>query len=419
MFPSILISDLEFTATETLVDTCDMNVYFGRPDSNISMSSNETLLTDKIYVYSPLGRYASFVLLLLLVTVGIAGFLGNTLFIFFLKSGKKTPVSFLKVCSFQRNFAVYLKSLAISDVFSSLISVPLLCFELYLDLFHSGWSCKCIRYLTILFPCITMNNLLLISVERYLSTRKNPRTFRLSTVRKMVIFAWVAGGLIVLFPALTYDGLRFDLNQKHYTIVCRFNQQHLPFRIIILSFVALQYIIPTIIIVKIHLSLIRTVWRVRTVRKTAVDVQRDNGIRMKYRAATIRSTWIIIALTFAFIIPYIAYFAQVAYNHITKASINFKTDFTIRIVSGLIAMANATVNFALYLVQLPDFRSYVKKRILKYPLAKRTSQKVELINVDIQLLRFSTFTYTLTHLAKQIDKSSKYQSCERREQEHA
>ena len=28
MFPSILISDLEFTATETLVDTCDMNVYF-------------------------------------------------------------------------------------------------------------------------------------------------------------------------------------------------------------------------------------------------------------------------------------------------------------------------------------------------------------------------------------------------------
>ena len=235
----------------------------------------------------------------------------------------------------------------------------------------------------------------------------------------MVIFAWVAGGLIVLFPALTYDGLRFDLNKKHYTIVCRFNQQHLPFRIIILSFVALQYIIPTIIIVKINLSLIRTVWRVRTVRKTAVDVQRDNGIRMKYRAATIRSTWIIIALTFAFIIPYIAYFAQVAYNHITKASINFKTDFTIRIVSGLIAMANATVNFALYLVQLPDFRSYVKKRIVKYPLAKRNSQKVELINVDIQLLRFSSFTYTITHLAKQIDKSSKYQSCERREQEHA
>ena len=56
MFPSILISDLEFSATETLVDTCDMNVYFGIPDSNISISSNETLLTDKIYVYSPAAR---------------------------------------------------------------------------------------------------------------------------------------------------------------------------------------------------------------------------------------------------------------------------------------------------------------------------------------------------------------------------
>ena len=92
-----------------------------------------------------------------------------------------------------------------------------------------------------------------------------------------------------------------------------------------------------------------------------LDVQRDNGIKMKLRAATIRSTCIIIALTFAFIIPYLVYFAQVTYHNVTKATIDFETDYIIRAVSAVMAMSNPAVNFVLYLVQMKDLRAFVKK----------------------------------------------------------
>ena len=159
-------------------------------------------------------------LLIFLITVGIIGFLGNILVLWSLKAKKKTK-SFLKVCSFEKNFTVYIKSLAISDIMSSLISVPCMCVELNFDLFRAGWRCKMVKYLILLFPCVTMNNLLVISVEKHFSTRKVPRTFRHSTVKKLVLFAWLIGCLNVLLPTATVDGLRFEVKETHYTVVCR------------------------------------------------------------------------------------------------------------------------------------------------------------------------------------------------------
>ena len=255
-----------------------------------------------------------------------------------------------------------------------------------------GWRCRIVKYLILLFPRVTMNNLLVISAEKYFSTRKVPRTFRHSTVKKLVLFAWLIGCLNVLLPTATFDGLRFDLNETHYTVVCRFNNQYLPFRIMYLIYAAFQYIIPMIVIIITNISLIITVWKVSKKRKVA-DVQRDNGIKMKFRAATIHSTGIIIALTFAFIIPYLVYFAQVIYNHVTKATIDFKTDFTIRATSGLMAAANAAVNVLLYLVQMKGFRAFLKNKIMSWFTAKK-SKPVSLGNVEIELVNFSALTLT-------------------------
>ena len=340
--------------------------------NNSSSAVNGKALKSKVYEYNPRGGTNStkLILLIFLITVGIIGFVGNILVLWFLNAKKNTK-SFLKVCSFEKNFTVYIRSLAISDVMSSLISVPCMCVELNFDLFHTGWRCRIVKYLILLFPCVTMNNLLVISAEKYFSTRKVPRTFRHSTVKKLVLFAWLIGCLNVLLPTATFDGLRFDLNETHYTVVCRFNNQYLPFRIMYLIYAAFQYIIPMIVIIIINISLIITVWKVSKKRKVA-DVQRNNGIKMKFRAATIRSTGTIIALTFAFIIPYLVYFAQVIYNHVTKATIDFKTDFTIRATSGLMAAANAAVNVLLYLVQMQGFGAFLKNKIMSWFTAKKS-----------------------------------------------
>ena len=367
----------------------DGNLPFSLSANNNAISHNRTTLPSKIYIYNPLETSTKLALCILLVTVAVVGFVGNAFVLCFLKTKKKTK-SFIKSCSFERNFAVYIRSLAISDVLSSLISVPSIGVELYFDFFATGWGCRIVRYFIILFPSVTMNNLLVISIEKYFSTRKVPGTFRPSTVKKMVLFAWLAGCSIVFLPTATFKGLKFDLNETHYTVVCRYDNQYLPYRIMYLSYTTFQYVIPMIVIIRINISLIITVWKLTKMKK-GIDVQRDNGIRMKFRAATIRSTCIIIALTFAFIIPYLVYFAQVIYNHVTKATIVFSTDFIIRAGSALVAMANATVNFVLYFVQMKDFRAYLKKNIISWFTAKNP-KPVGLSNVEIRLLNVSTLT---------------------------
>lgn len=131
----------------------------------------------------------------------------------------------------------------------------------------------------------------------------------------------------MFLPGATYEGVRYDVNETHYTVVCSYDNQYLPLRTMFIIFTFLQYVIPMFIIIRTSISIIITVWR--RVRMP-LDVQRDNGIKMKLRAATIRSTCIIIALTFAFIIPCLVYFAQVSYHNVTKATIDFETAYIIR-----------------------------------------------------------------------------------------
>ena len=367
------------------------NVSSQHSTDNFFTAENGTTLKSKIYKYNANEPSTRRALSILLVLVGIAGFVGNVLVLYFLKT-KKGKASFLRTFSFEKNVCVYIKSLATSDVLSCLISVPYLCVEFNYDLFNTGRHCKIARYMIYIFPSVTMSNLLLLNIEKYFATRKVPRTFRHSTVKKMVFFAWVASCLIVFLPAATCRGIRFDINETHYTVVCRFDNQYLPFNIMFLTYAALQYMIPMIIIIRINISLIITVLTITKRRKT-VNVQRDNGIKMKLRAATIRSIWIIIALTFAFIFPYLVYFAQITYNHVVKVKIDFKTDVTLRGVGALVAMANPAVNAALYFVQLRDFRHFLKKKVLSWIIAKNL-KPVRLVEGEIQLVKLSTLTLT-------------------------
>lgn len=328
---------------------------------NLSTPDNRTGLTSRVYVFSPVRSSTKLTLFLLLVSVGIIGFVGNILIICFLKS-KKNATSFLRTCSFQNNFDFYITSLAISDALCAAISLPTICVQFYFDLFQPDWVCRAVRYLHILFPSVTMNNLLVISIEKYLSTRKVPRVFRYSTVKKLVMFAWLSAIFYVLIPAATFKGaVRYDLNDTHYTVCCKYDKHYLPFRIMFLTYITFQYIIPCIIIVIISICLILTVF---STMKRTIDIQRDNAIKSMLRAAKKRATILTVTLMFAFVVPYLLYFAQVIYNMITKADISYETDFIIRYGSALLAYSNSAVNVIIYVVQMRDFRAFLKEHFI-------------------------------------------------------
>ena len=124
-------------------------------------------------------------------------------------------------------------------------------------MFEGNWGCKIARYLQIVFPSVTMNNLLIIFIEKHFSTSKVPRPFLYSTVKKLVLLAWIVGAVLVLLPASTFTPIRYEYNETRYTLDCKYDKHYFPHRIIFISFITLQYIIPTLIILIISTCLIK------------------------------------------------------------------------------------------------------------------------------------------------------------------
>ncbi|XP_078384114.1 putative G-protein coupled receptor 19 [Oculina patagonica] len=349
-------------------------------DTDFSAPDNGTDFFGKIYVFRPINPSIKLALLLSLVVIGIIAFGGNVLILIFLKT-KERANSFVKTCSFLMNFNFYIKSLAISDVLSSVISLPYMGLQLYLDVMQRGWGCKIGRYLLLLFPCVTINNLLVISFGKYFATRQAPRTFSHSTVKRIVLFAWLAAILFVLLPAATYEGIRYDLNSTHYTVICMYDREYLPFRIMFVSAAILQYIIPSCILIKLNISLIIIVWK--TTRRT-IDVQRDNGIRSMVRAARVRSIYTVVALTFAFVTPYILYVSYVIYHMVAQPKMDFETDHVIRTSSVIMALSNSAINVIIYLVRMKDFRTFLREMFIFRFFTHKATIPEGVVGVEMQ-----------------------------------
>ena len=326
--------------------------------TNQSGLHNTTETRSPIYVFTPAGLTTKLVIVILLVNVGVLGFVGNFLMYFFIS--RKKQKLFMKYSPFVQNMNVYLKSLALSDIFSTVISLPLVCIQIMFDVFQHSWACRIVRFFGILFPSIIMNNIIVISIERYMSTRAVPDTFSASTVRKLVFGAWIIGFIIVLSPTATFNGIRYDLSDTHYTIICKYDNDYFLFRVIVASYALIQHLIPSIILTYFNISVARAMW---TKQKRRIDIQRDNAIRAAIRATTIRGTYLLVAITFTFIIPYSGSIYYAVYVMLAKPSLDFQADFITRYLSAILFLSNSAINFIIYVVQMEDFRAFLKKLI--------------------------------------------------------
>ena len=160
--------------------------------NNQSALLNATEVKRRVYVFRPADFTTKLALILVFASVGTVGFVGNIL-IYCFTSFKRNVVSYMQSTPFVRIFNFYIKSLALSDILTSIISLPLICIQIMVDVFQHDWACRIVRFISILLCSITMNNLMVISLERYLSTRTVPRTLSVSTVRKLVFTAWLVG----------------------------------------------------------------------------------------------------------------------------------------------------------------------------------------------------------------------------------
>ena len=324
-----------------------------------SHCNNHTDTIDPIYVFTPAGDTAKRVVGLVLSTAGGIGLLGNCLiFYYLLQKPSRNPI---QSSSFVTNLNLYLKSLSLSDLLSCVVSLPLVCVQMFFDVFQTGWPCKIARYLNYIFPVITMNNLLVISIEKYLSTRSVLRTFKNSKIRKIIVCAWVLGLVVPLFPTAAFDGTKLFLNSTHYTVVCVNQRGFYPFEISLII-VPLQYVLPSVLVTYINICLIKTVCSRR--RQTA-NGNINNTFKAHLRAKKTRGTILLIALTFAFIIPYFFQNANTVYTKIAKPQRDFSTDYVIRASFAAVLYLHSTINFIIYFAQMKEFREFLKKLLCR------------------------------------------------------
>ena len=332
------------------------NPLFINNQSSVTNSTAAAAITASVYVVTPVGFDTKLIIFVLFLIVGVSGLVGNILILYFLS--KKKSVPFLQSSSFLRNFDLYMKSLALSDILSCSISVPLASVEIMYDVFQSGWPCRTVRYISVTFTFITINNLIAISTERFLSTRAVPKTFSVTSVRKIVYAAWIAGLIVALAPAATMNGIRYDINGTHYTVVCKPDTRYLPYRATVVSVVLIQYFLPSIALIGINIILARRVWKIR---KRRVDVLQDNAIRARMRSHQIKTTNLLIIVTLAFVIPYCLLLYYSAYVAIVKPPLDVQVDFVLRYSSAVLIFSNSAVNFVIYLIQMKDFRVFLKQ----------------------------------------------------------
>ena len=332
------------------------NPVFINNQSSVTNSTAVAAMTASVFVVTPVGFDTKLILFVLFLIVGVSGLVGNILILYFLS--KKKSVPFLQSSSFLRNFDLYMKSLALSDILSCSISVPLASVEIMYDVFQSGWPCRTVRYISVTFTFITINNLIAISTERFLSTRDVPKTFSFTSVRKIVYAAWIAGLIVALAPAATMNGIKYDINATHYTVVCKPDTRYLPYRATVVSVVLIQYFLPSIALIGINIILARRVWKIR---KRRVDVLQDNAIRARMRSHQIKTTNLLIIVTLAFVIPYCLLLYYSAYVAIVKPPLDVQVDFVLRYSSAVLIFSNSAVNFVIYLIQMKDFRVFLKQ----------------------------------------------------------
>ena len=320
------------------------------------INSTAVAITSLVYVFAPADFSIKLVLVVLFVIFGVIGLVGNILILYFLS--KKKSVPFLQSSPFLRNFNLYMKSLALSEILVISIGGVLVGIELMYDVFQNGWPCKIRRYISGTFYVIRANNLIVISTERFLSTRDVPKTFSGSTVRKLVYAAWLSGFLMGLIPAGTTNGVRYDINATHYTMVCKADTSYLPTRVIIVGFVLIQVVIPSIALICMNIIIARRIWKGS---KRRIDIQRDNAIRARMRSHQIKKTSLIIIVTIASVLSYSTILYYTAFVAVAKPSLDFQDDFVIRHISRVLVFSSSAINFITYLVQMKDFRVFLLK----------------------------------------------------------
>lgn len=313
-----------------------------------SISGNNT----RVYKFLPVDVRVRLSLYMPAAVFGLYAIITNGL-ILYLKNtqgfGRKRA---LRPKSFNR-FQVtstFVQSLAISDLTCGLIMIPLAIVTNFVDVIDTDFKCRAVRFCNIFFPSVTIFNLFVIGIERYLAVFHPFKVPSLRGVRILVVAAWIMGGLFTIMPTVTYTAKKVNYGTDYYTLDC-VNDNTKPInKILFIGFTVIIYVIPAIILLYTNIRILLEL------RKRKVRSHRENARKYSETSA-------FVTLIFTFILPYLLFVGFSAVRIILKPQFSYTVEYTIRKINAVLAYSNSAISPTVIIVSMRDLRTGFKNLV--------------------------------------------------------
>ncbi|XP_048587323.1 neuromedin-U receptor 2-like [Nematostella vectensis] len=312
----------------------------------------------RIYKHSPLPVPTKATFAAVFFLCGAIGFIGNTLVLVFERKKRKAADTPSKRRAFERSLTLYLlKSLALTDLLCSLMGPPLYLNMLY-ENHTENWHCVVNSILIFCFPIITILNLVVISLDRYMAVFHPFRTFTRAFAKKLVMAAWIVGAILAVVLALPVKNMYTELDESVYTFLCIGSSKEVWEKVVIGVITILVYLVPNAIMFYAAVTVSRFL------RKRSREIQDSANIHSNNsQGRRFKHTKMFINVIFAFCIPYSFFFVYNLVKRFAGLELSYELDFTIRMSGGVLATSNSCINPMIYLFFYKDFRRELRNII--------------------------------------------------------
>ena len=327
----------------------------------VANSSALNTTDDKEYLFLPVGLTTKATICSIMTVICIVGAIGNLSLISFVKRTEKNVGQ--RFTAAFNNMYLFIRSLAISNVIASL-AAPLLWVQFFYDVFETSWPCRIRRYFAIAVHAVIIYNLVAVAFERYNCICRSTANAQLSRarLRQVIKAAWLLGFLVTLLPMFSYQGIRIDLNETHYTVACRRDSSYTPYVVMFQIFLVIVYILPLIFLIVSSYRILQVMRAQASYRLALPNNNVPESVRIEKRKQN-KATRTLVLLIAAFVAPYLVFVGYNTFKSIAKPSMDFTTDFKIRYAATLLAYLNSPANVCIHLVQFPAFRAEWSQRL--------------------------------------------------------
>ena len=212
------------------------------------LSMNETV-EKRNYVLIQPSMVINIILIIIVALLMIIGVSSNSVVLYVKWTQRKDKIK-RKKKGYRGIFDRFIVSLAMSDLLACTISYPLLLVEFssnFLELF-SGCIGSRLVFASLAF--ITINNLIVLGLDRWFAVFRPTETFRNSLIRKLLVVSWLLG--LMESPTLifsVFERKKHFIGELDYTWICQYDSEGFLKKAIFIFFSGFVYTLPSIALV--------------------------------------------------------------------------------------------------------------------------------------------------------------------------